>query len=62
MPATKIEDIAKNTNKNDEKDNSNEPKKDSHLPKAGVNSEILTLAVGALATIGGINLSKKRRK
>ena len=62
MPATKIENIAKNTNKNDEKDNSNEPKKDSHLPKAGVNSEILTLAVGALATIGGINLSKKRRK
>ena len=62
MPATKIEDIAKNTNKNDEKDNSNEPKKVSHLPKAGVNSEILTLAVGALATIGGINLSKKRRK
>ena len=62
IPATKIEDIAKKTNKNDEKDNSHEPKKVSHLPKAGVNSEILTLAVGALATIGGISLSKKRRK
>ena len=62
IPATKIEDIAKKTNKNDEKDNSHKPKKDSHLPKAGVNSEILTLAVGALATIGGISLSKKRRK
>ena len=62
MPATKIENIAKNTNKNDEKDNSNEPKKDSHLPKAGVNSEILTLAIGALAMVEGINLSKKRRK
>ena len=62
IPATKIEDIAKKSNKDSEKEAVHEPKRTSHLPKAGVNSEILTLAVGALATISGINLSKKRRR
>ena len=40
----------------------NETKRTSHLPKAGTSSEILTLAIGALAMVEGINLSKKRRK
>ncbi|MDU2024979.1 MAG: hypothetical protein E6729_05410 [Finegoldia magna] len=32
------------------------------MPKAGISSEILTLAIGALAMVEGINLSKKRRR
>lgn len=66
IPAKKIEDIATKVNKDNEKDTikttNSEPKKTAHLPKAGTSSEILTLAVGALATISGASLSKKRRK
>ena len=66
IPAKKIEDIATKVNKDNEKDTikttNSEPKKTAHLPKAGTSSEILTLAIGALATISGASLSKKRRK
>lgn len=66
IPAKRIEDIATKVNKDNEKDTikttNSEPKKTAHLPKAGTSSEILTLAVGVLATIGGVSLSKKRRK
>lgn len=66
IPAKKIEDIAKKTSKDNEKGTikatNSELKKTAHLPKAGTSSEILTLAVGALATISGASLSKKRRK
>ena len=66
LNAEKIEDIATKVNKDNEKDTikttNSEPKKTAHLPKAGTSSEILTLAVGALATISGASLSKKRKK
>lgn len=66
IPAKRIEDIATKVNKDNEKDTikttNSEPKKTAHLPKAGTSSEILTLAIGALATISGASLSKKRRK
>lgn len=66
IPAKKIEDIATKVNKDNEKNTikttNSEPKKTAHLPKAGTSSEILTLAIGALATISGASLSKKRRK
>lgn len=66
IPAKKVEDIATKVNKDNEKDTikttNSEPKKTAHLPKAGTSSEILTLAIGALATISGASLSKKRRK
>lgn len=45
-------------NKNGEKQAEN---KSSKLPKAGSAAEIMTLAAGALASIGGIALNRKRR-
>lgn len=46
----------------DEKDNKAAgEKKSSKLPKAGSAAEIMTLAAGALASIGGIALNRKRR-